>query len=119
VYGHSFSDVRAEADELVAPARLLHTIVDGGVRAIFNGHDNRFAFAHMTAGESVLTAAAEQGLLPMSSADRRRELIALRVGEPLDVYHVADLSDFNSDGHGFFWVTSEKGGFRVLEIDHW
>ena len=119
VYGHSFSDVRAEADELVAPARLLHTIVDSGVRAIFNGHDNRFAFAHMTAGESVLTAAAEQGLLPMSSADRRRELIALRVGEPLDVYHVADLSDFNSDGHGFFWVTSEKGGFRVLEIDHW
>ena len=119
VYGRSFSDVRAAADELVAPAGLLHTIVEGGVRAIFNGHDNRFAFARMTPGESVLTAAAEQGLLPMSSADRRRELLSLRVAERLEVYHVADLSDFNSDGHGFFWVTSGMDGFRVLEIDHW
>ena len=73
----------------------------------------------MKAGESIFTQAAAESLLQMSRMERKRELQELQLLAPLDVYHVADLSDFNSDGHGFFWVTREKNDLAVLEIDHW
>lgn len=119
IYGRGFSDLRLySSTDLVAPAKILRTIIDGQARIIFKGHDNRFAHAHMKAGESIFTAAAEASLLQMSGEERKRELHELRLLETLDVYHVADLSDFNSDGHGFFWVTSDENGLAVLEIDH-
>ena len=101
------------------PEKVLRTIIDGRVGVIFKGHDNRFARARMKAGESIFTEAAEELLLQMSRTERKRELQDLQLLDPLDVYHVADLSDFNSDGHGFFWVTREKNKLTVLEIDHW
>lgn len=119
IYGRGFSDLRLySSTDLVAPAKILRTIIDGQVRIIFKGHDNRFAHAHMKAGESIFTAAAEASLIPMSGEERKKELQELRLLNSLDVYHVEDLSDFNSDGHGFFWVTSDENGLAVLEIDH-
>jgi hypothetical protein len=120
VYGRGFSDLRPDAaDELVPPARLLRTLIDGRVRVIFKGHDNRFGRARMNAGESIFTSAAEEALNRITPAEQRKELSELRLLDTLDVYHVADLSDFNSDGHGFSWMNSEKDALTVLEIDHW
>ena len=120
LYGRGFSDLRRyAATDLVPPEKVLRTIIDGQVRVIFKGHDNRFAHARMKAGESIFTQAAEESLLQMSRMERKRELQDLQLLTPLDVYHVADLSDFNSDGHGFFWVSSESNKLTVLEIDHW
>jgi 3',5'-cyclic AMP phosphodiesterase CpdA len=120
VYGRGFSDIRGlPSTDLVPPATILRTIVDGQVRAIFKGHDNRFAHAHMSAGDSILTGAAERGLLQTTTLERRTELQELHLRDALDVYHVADLADFNTDGHGLFWVKSRPSTFTVLPIDHW
>ena len=120
VYGRGFSDVhRLPSTDLVPPATILRTIIDGRVRAMFKGHDNRFAHAHMTEGESIFTHAAEGALLQTTSVERRMELQELHLRNALDVYHVADLSDFNTDGHGLFWVKSGTNTFTVLPIDHW
>ena len=120
VYGRGFSDIRrASSADLVAPPTILRTIIDGHVRAIFKGHDNRFAHAHMSAGESIFTRAAEGALLQTASVERRKELKELRLRDSLDVYHVADLSDFNTDGHGVFWVIGGPNSFTVLPLDHW
>jgi len=120
VYGRGFSDVhRLPATDLVPPATILRTIIDGRVRALFKGHDNRFAHAHMAEGESIFTRAAEKTLLQTTSAEGRTELQQLHLRDALDVYHVADLADFNTDGHGLFWVKSWANTFTVLPIDHW
>ena len=111
--------LRLSSTELVAPASILRTIVDGRVRLIFGGHDNRFAHAQMSAGESIFTSAAEGTLLHTTTAERKSELQALHVLDDLDVYHVADLADWNTDGHGVFWVNSVKNSATVLQIDHW
>ena len=58
--GKGLDDISAldeEADGLTTPLALLQTLVDGGVRATFKGHDNRFGRASMDAGESILGAA--------------------------------------------------------------
>jgi hypothetical protein len=120
LFGQGFADIRRyTSTDLLPPATILRTIVDGQVRVIFKGHDNRFAHARMTAGESIFTRAAEEGLLQMTPAERRKELQELQLLNSLDVYHVADLSDFNTDGHGFFWVKGDTNTFTVLQIDHW
>jgi hypothetical protein len=120
VFGRGFSDIRRyTSTDLLAPATILRTIIDGQVRVIFKGHDNRFAHARMKAGESIFTRAAEEALLQMTPVERKKELQELHLRKSLDVYHVADLSDFNTDGHGFFWVNSDKNNFTVLQIDHW
>jgi hypothetical protein len=120
VYGRGFTDLRRyDAKDLVSPEGVLRTIIDGRVRVMFKAHDNRFAHARIKAGESIFTQAAGEALLQMSRAERKRELQNLQLLAPLDVYHVADLSDFNSDGHGFFWVARERNNLAVLEIDHW
>jgi hypothetical protein len=120
VYGRGFSDIRRmPSADLVAPPTILRTIIDGRVRAIFKGHDNRFAHARMGAGESIFTRSAESALLQTTSVERRKELKELRLRDALDVYHVADLSDFNTDGHGVFWVIGGANTFTVLPIDHW
>jgi hypothetical protein len=120
LYGRAFSDIRRSiSTDLLAPATILRTIIDGQVRVIFKGHDNRFAHARMNAGESIFTRAAEEALLQMAPAERKKELQELHLLNSLDVYHVADLSDFNTDGHGFFWVNSDRNNFTVLQIDHW
>ncbi len=119
LYGRGFPDLRVYASkDLIAPATLLRTVIDGRVRALFKGHDNRFARAHMKPGESIFTRTAEAALLQMSEPARKKELQELRLHNALDVYHVADLSDFNTDGHGFFWVNVNKNNLAVLEIDH-
>jgi hypothetical protein len=73
----------------------------------------------MRAGESIFTDAAERALLQATTEERRTELRELHLLDALDVYHVADLSDFNTDGHGVFWVSGGTNTLRVLPIDHW
>jgi hypothetical protein len=91
VYGRTFADLRPEPSlDLVPPAMILRTIIDGRVRAIFAGHDNRFARARIAAGESIFTNAVEHSLLQTSPPARRQELQQLRLVDALDIYHVAD-----------------------------
>ena len=92
---------------LAPPMEVLGTLVDGGVRAIFKGHDNRFARATMATGESVLGSHAEAELIELGLD--RAALEKLHVKAPLSVFHVADVADFETDGHGFFWVAPAGG----------
>lgn len=103
--------------KLVSPERLLTTLVEGRVRAIFKGHDNRFARAELQAGESILGAAAEASLTALSP--QAPPSSSLRLEAPLSVYHIADVGDAETDGHGYGWVeVAPDGSLTVLELDH-
>jgi hypothetical protein len=120
-YRKDFFDVHrvATARDLAAPVDVLAAIAEGKVAAILKGHDNRFGRAHMQAGESVFGAKAERELKRYGDDDARRALFErVRLRAPLGVYATADISDFDSDGHGFLWVRVKDGEPEVLEIDH-
>jgi Calcineurin-like phosphoesterase len=119
-FAKGFDDIRAldeQADGLTPPLALLQTLVEGGVRAIFKGHDNRFARASMAAGESIFGSHAEAELTSYAPA-ASRELAGLHLKAPLTVFHTADISDYQSDGHGFLWVEVDASGLEAWEIDH-
>jgi hypothetical protein len=106
-----------KADGLTPPLALLQTLVGGSVRAIFKGHDNRFARASMEAGESIFGSRAEAELTRYAPA-AAGELDRLHLRAPLTVFHTADISDFDSDGHGFLWVEADALSMEAYEIDH-
>ena len=116
----TFEDLRAlgaDGEALVPPAQVLATLVEGRVRAIFKGHDNRFATAELPAGESILGRASAEALSALSPDDA--SLASLRLQAPLTVHHTADVGDVDTDGHGFLWVEVDPSGtMTVLEIDH-
>lgn len=109
------SPLVAAPNTLVPPARLLETLIQGRVRALFKGHDNRFCRARHAAGESVFGAAAAARLAEFGGAEL---LDRTRLLAPLDVFHTADISDTTSEGHGFLWVEASPAGVDVLEVDH-
>jgi Calcineurin-like phosphoesterase len=119
-FTNGLDDIRAldeKADGLTPPLALLQTLVEGGVRAIFKGHDNRFSRASMEPEESILGSRAEAELTSYAPA-AAGELARLRLRAPLTVFHTADISDFDSDGHGFLWVEADGSGMEAYEIDH-
>jgi len=121
VYRRSFFDVVPPDDatsDLVDPAAVLRSIVEGRVAAIVKGHDNRFGRVRMEAGESVFGHAAEEELLRVGGdAALRQALEQLRLRAPLSVFHNADIADIQSDGHGFLWLRVQGTQLEALEID--
>lgn len=119
IYAGDGNEVRplpSGAERLVPPQEVLETLAEGQVRAIFKAHDNRFARVSMAAGESILGAQAEAELR-LRGADHGR-LERLHLKAPLSVFHVADVGDVDSDGHGFFWCVDSTYGLKIYEIDH-
>lgn len=107
------------APGVVSPADLVTTLVDGRVRVIFKAHDNRFCRADMAAGESVFGRAAEGDLRRFGSARGRALLERTRLRDPMTVFHVADIADADTDGHGFLWVEARGTSLDAFEIDHY
>lgn len=107
------------APTVVSPADLMTTLVDGRVRVIFKAHDNRFCRADMAAGESVFGPAAEGDLGRFGSASGRALLERTRLQQPMTVFHVADIADADTDGHGFLWVEADGTELDAFEVDHY
>ena len=101
---------------LVSPQEVLESLAEGRVGAIFKAHDNRFARASMAAGESILGAQAEAELRLLGAEPGPLE--RLRLEAPLSIFHVADVADLDSDGHGFFWCVGGAHSLKIYEIDH-
>lgn len=106
------------AEGVASPADVLRAVVDGRVRAIFNGHDNRFCHAELAAGESVFGAAAERDLRRVASERGRALLEQTRLRRELSAWHVADIADADTDGHGYLWVEARGRSLDAFEIDH-
>ena len=121
-YRKDFFDVQRVpgALELAPPGDVLGTIVEGRVAAIFRAHDNRFGRATMDAGESIFGKKAEAELFRVVGDDPKRRALfdRVRLRAPLRVFATTDLSDFDSDGHGFLWIRVRNGELEALEIDH-
>ena len=103
------------ADLLASPDAILRTMIEGKVRAVFKGHDNRFARSHMETGDSIFGQRAEDALLSLG-ADAG-QLSPLRLSAPMSVFHNADIGDIDSDGHGMLWVRAQGQELTVLEVD--
>lgn len=119
VYADDWREVRplpSGAAHLVSPQEVLETLAEGRVGAIFKAHDNRFARASMAAGESILGAQAEAELRLLGAEPGPLE--RLRLEAPLSIFHVADVADLDSDGHGFFWCVGGAHSLKIYEIDH-
>lgn len=106
------------APTVVSPADLMTTLVDGRVRVIFKARDNRFCRADVAAGESVFGPAAEGDLGRFGSASGRALLERTRLQQPMTVFHVADIADADTDGHGFLWVEADGTELDAFEVDH-
>jgi len=102
--GTSLEDPLLEINEKVdveSPEDLLQTIVEGEVRALFKGHDNRFCFTPLGPETSIFGSASELELLRHVRPHFIGDLGKLILKKALTVYHVADIADADSDGHGF------------------
>lgn len=106
------------AEGVASPADLLRAVVDGEVRAIFNGHDNRFCHAELAAGESVFGREAEGDLRRVASGRGRALLEQTRLRRAMSAWHVADIADADTDGHGYLWVEARGREIDAFEIDH-
>jgi hypothetical protein len=102
--------------EIVDPLDLLQLLADFEVRAVFKGHDNNFGRRVLKKGDTVVPAH-----LALQGEKGRRERIArLRVKNEkgMTFYHVADIADPNSDGHGYFLVRISGNEIEVRQVDH-
>lgn len=110
--------------ELVSPLALLYVIANSTVEAIFKGHDNRFCRRHIKPGQSIFGGGDDVQLRRYGGREALELLVlptkvrgALR--PPLDVYHVADVADADTDGHGYFLVAVRGSALEVQIREHY
>ena len=86
---------REQPGVVVAPDKILKELAAARVRMVFKGHDNVFHRKRLEAGETIVP----ERTVPA------RDMEALRLQSPLDVFHLADLSDPDSDGQGYLTIS--------------
>jgi hypothetical protein len=109
----SFADLEYP---LADPLDILQLIAEHEVRAIFKGHDNHFCQKMIRKGEFIIPP-----ILSMYGKKERRERIRelyVRNEGGLAIYHVADIGDGDSEGHGYFLVRIDGEEILVRQIDH-
>ncbi|MCP4130044.1 MAG: hypothetical protein GY754_03400 [bacterium] len=101
------------ASKIVHPLGVLVPLVQYEVHAIFKGHDNRFCKTVIEPGDNILQDTRQQ--LERYGRNSRKTLDKLNVTKEMTVYHTADVSDAESDGHGYLLVTAKNGKLKATE----
>ena len=106
-----------KADGLTPPLALLQTLVGAACARSSKVTTTVLAALRWRWGR-VFSGAVPRQNSPGYAAAAAGELGRLHLRAPLTVFHTADISDFDSDGHGFLWVEADALSMEAYEIDH-